>query len=309
MAARKLRLGIAGLGRAFSLMMPTLVCDERLVIVAGADPRAEARARFEADFAGRAYVSVEAMCADPNIDVVYVSTPHQYHAENVAAAAAHRKHILCEKPMALSVSECLAMIESARQAGVHLLVGHSHSYDGPIRQARRLIETGEFGAVRMLHALDYTDFLYRPRRPEELDTAKGGGIIYNQTPHQVDNVRFMAGGKATSVRAMTGAWDRERGTEGAYAALIRFENGAFANMTYSGYAHFDWPSSSTGSRKAASLSARTITAPRAARSQASPRKANWRSRRNRITAATPTLASIRKIPNFPASAITKISGR
>lgn len=239
MAARKLRLGIAGLGRAFSLMMPTLVCDERLVIVAGADPRAEARARFEADFAGRAYVSVEAMCADPNIDVVYVSTPHQYHAENVAAAAAHGKHILCEKPMALSVSECLAMIESARKAGVHLLVGHSHSYDGPIRQARRLIETGEFGAVRMLHALDYTDFLYRPRRPEELDTAKGGGIIYNQTPHQVDNVRFMAGGKATSVRAMTGAWDRERGTEGAYAALIGFENGSFANMTYSGYAHFD----------------------------------------------------------------------
>lgn len=239
MTTRKLRLGIAGLGRAFSLMMPTLVCDERLTIVAGADPREEARARFEADFAGRAYASVEAMCGDPNIDVVYVSTPHQYHAENVAAAAAHKKHILCEKPMALSVAECLAMIESADKAGVHLLVGHSHSYDGPIRQARRLIETGEFGDVRMLHALDYTDFLYRPRRPEELDTSKGGGIIYNQTPHQVDNIRFIAGGMAKSVRALTGAWDRERGTEGAYSALLTFENGAFANMTYSGYAHFD----------------------------------------------------------------------
>ena len=150
-------------------MMPTLVFDERIAIVAGADPRAEAQARFEADFGGRSYASVEAMCADPEIDVVYVSTPHQYHAENVAAAAAYKKHILCEKPMALAVDECLAMIASAQKAGVHLLVGHSHSYDGPIRRARGLIETGEFGAMRMLHALDYTDFLFRPRRPEELD--------------------------------------------------------------------------------------------------------------------------------------------
>ncbi len=239
MKGQKIRLGIAGLGRAFSLMMPTLICDERLIIVAGADPREEARARFESDFAGRAYARVEDMCADPNIDAVYVSTPHQYHAENVTAAAAHKKHILCEKPMALSVDECLTMIDTARKAGVHLLVGHSHSFDGPIRQARRLVESGEFGDVRMLHALDYTDFLYRPRRPEELDTSKGGGIIYNQTPHQVDNVRFMAGGMAKSVRAITGAWDRDRGTEGAYSALLTFKNGAFANMTYSGYAHFD----------------------------------------------------------------------
>ena len=239
MTTRKIRLGIAGLGRAFSLMMPTLVCDERLVIVAGADPRAEARVRFESDFGGRAYADVEAMCVDPHIDVIYVSTPHQYHAQNVAAAAAHKKHILCEKPMALSVDECLAMIASTQAAGVHLLVGHSHSFDGPIRQARGLIESGEFGQVRMLHALDYTDFLFRPRRPEELDTSKGGGIIFNQTPHQVDNIRFIAGGMAKSVRALTGAWDKSRGTEGAYSALLTFENGAFANMTYSGYAHFD----------------------------------------------------------------------
>ena len=239
MDARKLKLGIAGLGRAFSLMLPTLVCDERIAIVAGADPRVEARARFEFDFSARSYASVEAMCADPNIDAVYISTPHQYHAENVEGAAANGKHILCEKPMALSVEECLRMNAAAQRAGVYLLVGHSHSFDGPIRQARGLIETGAFGEVRMLHAFDYTDFLYRPRRPEELDTSRGGGIIFNQTPHQVDNIRFLGGGMAKSVRALTGAWDRERGTEGAYAALLTFENGAFANMTYSGYAHFD----------------------------------------------------------------------
>ena len=91
----------------------------------------------------------------------------------------------------------------------------------------------------MIHALNYTDFLYRPRRPEELDTAQGGGAVFNQAAHQVDIVRLLGGGLVKSVRAATGAWDAARPTEGAYAALLTFENGAFASLTYGGYGHFD----------------------------------------------------------------------
>jgi len=239
MAHRKIRVGAAALGRAFSLMLPTLALDERIELVAGADPRPEGRAQFEKDFGGKTCETVEQMCAEADIEAVYVSSPHQFHAANTLAAAAAGKHILCEKPMALTVEECRTMIEAADRAGVHLLVGHSHSFDGPVQQARRIIESGEFGQVRMMHALNYTDFLFRPRRPEELDTAKGGGIIYNQLPHQVDNIRFLGGGRVASVRAVTGAWDPERITEGACSALLTFENGVFANLTYSGYAHFD----------------------------------------------------------------------
>ncbi|MGE3247609.1 MAG: Gfo/Idh/MocA family protein [Beijerinckiaceae bacterium] len=239
MAQRKIRIGAAALGRAFSLMLPTLALDDRVELVAGADPRAEGRAQFEKDFGGATYESVEVMCAEADIDAVYVSSPHQFHMANTLAAAKAGKHILCEKPMALSVAECLTMIEAADKAGVHLMVGHSHSFDGPVQQARAMIEAGTYGDIRMLHALDYTDFLFRPRRPEELDTEKGGGIIYNQVPHQVDNIRFLGGGMVASVRALTGAWDAARRTEGACSALLTFENGAFANMTYSGYAHFD----------------------------------------------------------------------
>jgi phthalate 4,5-cis-dihydrodiol dehydrogenase len=61
----KLRIGIAGLGRAFQLMLQTLVADHRLVLAAAADPRPEARNRFAADFSARAYATVEEMCADP----------------------------------------------------------------------------------------------------------------------------------------------------------------------------------------------------------------------------------------------------
>ncbi len=121
----------------------------------------------------------------------------------------------------------------------HLVVGHSHSFDAPIARTRELIAGGAFGEVRMITALNYTDFLYRPRRPEELDTSRGGGVLFNQAPHQVDIVRLLGGGKVRSVRAMAGSWDAARPTEGAYSALLSFENGVCASLTYSGYAHFD----------------------------------------------------------------------
>src|SRR2546421_915332 len=236
---KKLRVGVAGLGRAFTLMAPTLARDPRVELAAAADPRPEARQQIKQDFGARTYDSFDQLCADPAIDVVYIATPHHFHAEQARLAAAHGKHLLVEKPMALSLDECRAMIDAAHKAGVQLVVGHSHSFDRPILETRRIIASGELGRLRMITALNFTDFLYRPRRPEELDTARGGGAVYNQAAHHVDIARLLAGGRAKSVRAQTGAWDPARPTEGAYSALIAFEDGAFATLTYSGYAHFD----------------------------------------------------------------------
>jgi len=236
---RKLRIGVAGLGRAFGVMLPTFKADPRVSLVAAADTRAEARQRFAEEFSANAYTTVEELCADPAVEVIYVATPHQWHARHAALAAQHRKHLLIEKPMALTLQECAAIIDAARGAGVHLVVGHSHSFDAPVRHLRGLIDSGRYGNARMINAINYTDYLYRPRRPEELDTALGGGAIFNQAAHQIDIVRLLGGGRVASVRAATGAWDRTRPTEGAYAALLTFENGAFASLTYSGYGNFD----------------------------------------------------------------------
>src|SRR5690349_4014027 len=234
-----LRIGVAGLGRAFALMSPTLAADSRVRVVAAADPRPEALEQFETDFRGRGYASVEELCADPAVQVLYVATPHQFHAAHATAAAAAGKHVLVEKPMALTLDECRAMTAAARRHGVHLVVGHSHSFDAPIALARKLIQSGQYGRLRMITAMMFTDFLYRPRRPEELDTARGGGAVYNQAAHHIDIVRLLGGGRLARVRAQTGAWDAARPTEGAYGALLTFEDGAFATITYSGYAHFD----------------------------------------------------------------------
>src|SRR5262249_41430867 len=172
-----LRIGAAGLGRAFSMMVPTFAGDPRVRLVAGADPRPAARAKFESDFGARTFASVDELCSAPEVQVVYVPPPHQFHALHAVAAAGHGKHVLVEKPMALTVEDCRAMTAAARSAGVQLVVGHSHSFDAPIARACEIIASGALGRLRMVSSLNYTDSLSRPRRPEELDSARGGGVV------------------------------------------------------------------------------------------------------------------------------------
>jgi phthalate 4,5-cis-dihydrodiol dehydrogenase len=234
-----LRIGVIGLGRAFTLMLPTFQQDPRVQLIAATDPLPQACTQFEKDFQGQVTPHAEALCALPDIDLIYIASPHGLHAQHTALAAQHGKHVWVEKPMAVSLGECQTMIQACRDAGVQLMVGHSHSFNAPVLRALELIQSGRLGQVKMITALNYTDYLYRPRRPEELNTALGGGVIHSQASHQVDVVRLLGGGQVSTVQACTGQWDAARPTEGAYSALLKFESGAFANLTYNGYGHFD----------------------------------------------------------------------
>lgn len=239
MEIQKLRIGVVGLGRAFSLMLPTFLADHRVELVAGCDPRDGARDQFNQDFSRPAYETVEALAADSEVEIVYIASPHQFHARHTQIAAEHGKHVLVEKPMALSLAECDTMINACVKAGVHLLIGHCHSFDTPYLKTRELVQSGKFGAVRMIHALNFTDYLWRPRRPEELDTKQGGGAVFSQAAHQVDIVRLLACQEPERVRSALGNWDKGRPTEGAYSALMWFRDGAYASLSYNGYGHFD----------------------------------------------------------------------
>lgn len=232
-------IGVIGLGRGFVLMLPAFREDPRVQLVAACAPREASRTAFRDEFGGNTYEDVERLCADPAVEIVYVATPHQMHCEHVVAAARAGKHVLVDKPLAITIEHGKRMVEACREAGVHLIVGPSHSFDAPVGMARKLIEDGELGKVRMVNAFNYTDFLYRPRRPEELRTDMGGGVLFSQGVHQIDIIRLLAGGIGETVTALTGNWDPARPTEGAYSALVSFSGGAFASLTYSGYAHFD----------------------------------------------------------------------
>ena len=239
MKNRAIKLGVVGLGRAFSLMLPTFLNDPRIELVAGCDPREQARAQFAADFSPLVFSDVEDLAQCEQVEVVYLASPHQFHASHVKIIAQHKKHILLEKPMAISMKECDEIIEYCEKNGVQLIIGHCHSFDQPYLDTRKIIDTGEYGSVRMLNAWNFTDFLFRPRRPEELDTSQGGGVVFSQGAHQIDILRLLAGSDIVNVRAVMGKWDSSRPTEGVYSAMFWFDNGEFASATYSGYAHFD----------------------------------------------------------------------
>jgi phthalate 4,5-cis-dihydrodiol dehydrogenase len=238
-ATTRVGLGIIGLGRGFVLTLPALTGSPDVQLVGAFDVRAEARSRFASEFNAKDYGSLDELLSDQNVQAVYIATPQELHARQTIAAAEAGKHILVEKPMATSVAECAAMIRAAERAGVVLLVGPSHGFDAQVQRAAELIGAGTFGAIRMVTALNFTDYVYRPRRPEELDPAKGGGVVFSQACHQIDVVRRLVDRPITEIMAVAGNWDSARQGDGAYTALLKFANGTAASITYSGYAHYD----------------------------------------------------------------------
>ena len=229
-----LRLAVLGLGRGAVLTVPALAAHPGIEIVAGCDPDPRARAGF----GGWGFDSAEALFAAGDFDAVYIASPHEFHAAHAVMAARAGKHVLVEKPMAVTLAEAAEMVAAAEAAGTVLMVGPSHGYDPPVGLAASLIASGEAGPVRLIQASNFTDFLYRTRRPAELDTARGGGVALSQATHQIDVVRRLAASPVASVRAWTGGWDARAG-EGAFTALLTFASGAAASLTYSGYAHYD----------------------------------------------------------------------
>jgi len=232
-----LRLGIAGLGVASTQILPPISSLSYIKITAAADTRPDALEKFRAVYQGETYTSVQGMCERAGIDAVYVATPNTLHAEHAIIAARSGKHIIVEKPMAMSLAECDAMNEAAEKYGVKLLCGHTHSFDPPIRKIREIVKNGELGKLCMINSWNYNEFMYRPRMRNEL--AMSRGVVLNQGPHQVDIVRLIGGGMLRSVRAMTGSWDKAREWEGSYSCFLEFEDGTPATLVYSGYGFFD----------------------------------------------------------------------
>jgi len=236
--AAPVALGIVGLGMAGAMMVHAAALHPGIRIVAAADPQPDPRAAFTRDFGAAAFEDARRVCERADVEAVYIATPHQFHREHAILAAECGKHVVVEKPLALTLADCDAIVDAVGRTKVHLIVGHTHGFDPAVREMRRIVKSGKVGQLGLVAMWNYTNFLYRPRRPEELDTARGGGIVFNQIPHQIDTLRVL-GGDIRSVRAVAQQLDPTRPTEGLASALLQFASGAAATITYSGYDHFD----------------------------------------------------------------------
>ena len=237
---RSLKIGMIGIGVGGAEILPAMEAMETIELVAGADVVPATLERFKGRYpATKTYLSAEELCRDPDVEAVWVSTPNRFHTEHTILAANHGKHVVVEKPMAITLADAERMVEAADKNGVKLLAGHTRAFTLPIRAMRRVIASGKYGRLRALNIWAYSDWMLRPRTADELDLAQGGGIPYRQGPHQVDTVRLLGGGMLRSVRAQVGQWLPERPIPGYYSAFLEFEDGTPATIVHNGYGYFD----------------------------------------------------------------------
>ncbi|HEY3118203.1 MAG TPA: Gfo/Idh/MocA family oxidoreductase, partial [Chloroflexota bacterium] len=237
---KPIKLGMAGLGIGGGMILAGAEKMPEVEVFAAADTRKSALDAFQTRYEGRVYDSVKALCEDPDVEVVWVATPNNMHSEHVVMAAEHGKHVVSEKPMALNVEQCERMVEAAEKNGVKLSCGHTFSLSPGIQAMRKEIKSGELGKLCALNVWMFSDWMLKPRMPEEVDVSLGGGVVYRHGPHLLDSVRLLGGGMVRSVRAMTGSWMKERpNAPGNYCAYIEFEDGTPATVAYSGYGYFN----------------------------------------------------------------------
>lgn len=232
-------MGLAGLGAASTHILRALDSHRHITVTAACDVRAEARSSFESLRGGTAFESVAAMAESDEVDAIYVATPNYLHCEHVLQAVRHGKDVIVEKPIAISLEECDRMVGAANKAGVRVLAGHTHSFDAPIVAMADAIAAGRIGDLYMLNNAFYTDWLYRGRAPDEVDTARGGGVVFRQGPHGIDVVRLLAQRPATRVMARTSQLDPRHPTHGSYVAYIEFGPRLVSTIVFSGYGFFD----------------------------------------------------------------------
>ena len=237
--ARTLNIGIIGLGSAGAGAVPAMKAMPYVNVVAAADVNERALLSFRERYQAKTYGSAEELCDDPDVDTVWIASPNLLHRPHAVLAASRGKHVVVEKPMAISEAECEQMIEAADKNGVQIVCGGSRSYSVVVRKMREVVRSGTLGRLRAMTTWAATDWMLRPRRPDEYDVSQGGGVTFRQAPHQVDSLRLLGGGLVRSIRAMTGQWMEPRtGAPGVFSALLEFEDGVFASLIYNGYGYF-----------------------------------------------------------------------
>jgi phthalate 4,5-cis-dihydrodiol dehydrogenase len=233
-----LRLGIAGLGLAAAFMIRAAAVHPHIRLCAGMDPLPRPREAFAQQFDAKVHADFAELCRDASVEAIYIASPHRFHAAQAIQAMEHGKHVLVEKPLALTIAECDAVAAAADRTGMQLIVGHTHAFDPNVREMRRIIRSGELGRLGMILSFNYNDFLLRPHRDDEFDPERGGGIAFNQLAHQIEILRLL-GGNVRAVRASVGALDSARPAAGHCTAFLDFECGAAASVTFSAYDFFD----------------------------------------------------------------------
>jgi len=175
----------------------------------------------------RAYDSLDKMLDDPELDVVWIATPNNLHARQTIQAAEAGKHILCEKPMALTVPDCEQMIEACNRNGVKLAIDFQNRFHPAHVEAHRLIQSGVVGDIHVVKAQFCRGvsrgFMKGWRIVPEI---AGAGALMGQGLHPIDLLRFLLDSEVVEVLALTDEDPPNRPVEDMAYIILKFESGA-----------------------------------------------------------------------------------
>ena len=222
-------LGCSGIGK--SRTIPGLLACENAELYAIAGRNEEKLKVYAEPFAPKKlYTDYQALLDDENVDAVYLPLPNGIHMEWVKKAAAAGKHILCEKPMALTEEQVREMFAAAKEHGVLLEEAYAYRHAQLVQKVKEIVDSGAIGRIRYLESTHST--FDTNRSGIRYQKGNGGGAVYDVTCYNVSLASYLFGKDPEDMSVYCG-FDKETGVDVSDAVMLRYEEGVTA-MLYAG---------------------------------------------------------------------------
>jgi len=238
-----LRVGMVGSGGIAKAHLHAMKENENVKPVAVMDVVLERAEDVAKEFDGKAYDNLDGLLSDPKVDAVIVCSPHVYHGEQVVAAAKAGKHVLVEKPMALTLKECDDMIQACEEADRMLMVGQVMRHYPVNRMIKKMIAEGAIGDVGHLIRRRYAYFdTTQPGTTYGrwyLDLKVGGiCVLYCFGPHEYDILHWYMDSPVIEVYSQgTESTELYKGQKDSYTSIMKHENGAVSVLSQTVVSH------------------------------------------------------------------------
>lgn len=231
MSSDPIRYGVVGLGRAgWSIHVEGLRNRPDAKIVAVVDPVEERRKEAENAFGCKSYTKLSGLLKNPDVEVAVIATPSVFHGPDSKKALKAGKHVVVEKPMAMSVSEADTMIKVANETGKKLFVHQNYRFNREFTHLRDIVDSGIIG--KLFHVRNYITHFAR-RNDWQTLVKNGGGVLNNTCPHFIDQIMQLVGAPASLVMGDLQQIASSGDVEDHVKMFLRAENGVTADMEIS----------------------------------------------------------------------------
>lgn len=231
-ANKKIKFAVVGCGNIGKRHIAVIDADEKAELVAICDINKETAETLSALYNNvPVYTNYSDLLHSTDADIISICTPHGLHAPMTIEAARNKKHILVEKPMALNLSDCRAMIQEAKQQGVELFVVKQNRYNKPIALTKKALDEGKLGKIFMVqcnvmwnrHQSYYSDSGWRGLKELE------GGGLYTQVSHFIDLLVWWFG-DIEEAKTITDTLNHSIEIEDCGVSALRFTTGVIGSL-------------------------------------------------------------------------------